>query len=410
MSDIKRVGLERIRYLFNHFPCVAVLGARQVGKTTLLGQILPHGPRFDLEKQGDFDRIQRDPDFFLSQYKEPISIDEAQMLPALFPALRVAIDADRKRAGRYLLSGSSSPALLTQLTESLAGRLAVFELGGLTLEEVEGDSSGPLYESLMKGDTHGLAALKPHRTTGQLLEKCVKGGYPEPFLKYRKDPKLFSLWMDSYFQTYIQRDIRALFPGLDIQSYRKFIPMLAGASGQLLNLSEFARSLAVSQPTVRSYLDIAHGTFVWRLLPGYHKNVVKRVVKMPRGHMRDSGLVNHLLRNRSVEDFSSHPLSGRVWEGFVIEEVLNGFANRLMAVESFFYRTHNGAEIDLVLEGDFGLLPIEIKLGARTPPSALTALREFVDEHRLPFGIVINNATETAWLEKKIIQIPAGCL
>lgn len=186
--------------------------------------------------------------------------------------------------------------------------------------------------------------------------------------------------------------------------------MLGGSSGQLLNMSEFARSLGVSQPTVRSYFEIAHGTFLWRLLSSYHHQVKKRVVKMPKGHFRDSGLVNYFLHNRTEEDLMSHPLCGRIWESFIIEEILKGFKNNLIHVEPFFYRTSHHAEVDLVLEGEFGLLPIEIKMGAAISRHDLQSLNGFLEDQKLSLGIVINNSEEVVMLDQKIIQIPAGCL
>jgi len=410
MHDIKRSAVESICFLLNNFPCVAILGARQIGKTTLLKQVLPKAPFFDMEKQADFGRISRDPDFFLSQYENPIVIDEAQLLPELFSDLRVKIDTNRNKNGQYLISGSSSPELLTKISESLAGRIAIFELGGFSLEESWKKSGNPLYQYLAKKNTAKIISLKPQLSNMQLLESCLTGSYPEPFLKYRNEPKTFSLWMENYFRSYIERDVRGIFPGLNIDHYKRFVSMLAGTSGQILNASEFARSLNVSQPTVKSYFQIAHGTFVWRILPSYQKNINKRTIKMPKGHMRDSGLLNYVLKNRDTDLLQIHPLYGRIWETFIIEEIIKGFQNKLISTEPFFYRTSNQAEIDLILEGEFGTLPIKIKSGALTSKQSIMALKQFVEDHNLPFGIVINQARENIWLTKKILQLSAGCL
>jgi len=410
MHNVTRAALQSIRYLLKHFPCVAVIGARQTGKTTLLKQVLPDGPFFDLEKTGDLDRISHDPDFFLSQFDEPIAIDEAQALPSLFTSLRVAVDANRNKNGRFLISGSSYPALLTHITESMAGRIAIFQLEGLSLNEAWGKPVSPLYELLIRRDVRKMLALEPRYTAKLLFEKCFFGSYPEPFLRDRRDRKLFTLWMENYTQSYVRRDVRNLFPHMDIESYRRFIGMLAGSSGQILNYSDFARSLDVSQPTIKSYFQIAHGTFIWRMIPSYQKQVRKRIVKMPKGHMRDTGLLNHTMKIQDVAALHSHPLVGRIWETFVIEELLKGFGNTLTPVEPFYYRTSNGAEIDLILEGSFGLIPFEIKLGSSVQPGKLTALEDFIQEHNLPFGIVLNNASEPARITRNILQLPVGCL
>jgi len=410
MSTIKRTAVPALHRLLEQFPCVAVLGARQVGKTTLLRQVLPDAPFYDLERRGDFDRIQRDPDFFLSQQDGPIIIDEAQLLPEIFPALRVAIDSRREKTGQFLLSGSGSPDLAGRINETLAGRIATFELGGLCLQEAWNLAPNPLYDLLQEKMFKKLSSLRPRLTDRQLMESCFLGGYPEPFLKFRKDPKSLALWTDNYLQTYLRRDIRNLFPGLQLPTYQRFLQMLASSSGQILNAAEFARSLDVSQPTVKSYFRIADGTFVWRLLPAYFANTLKRVVKSPKGHWRDSGLLNTMLGNNSTENFHSHPLAGRIWESFITEEILKSFQNHLMTVRPHYYRTHNQTEIDLVLEGRFGLIPIEIKLGSSVTHQKLQALRQFVEEHKLPLGLVINNSSEPAWLAENIFQLPAGCL
>ena len=410
MHEINRSALKPVRHLLHHFPCVAVLGARQVGKTTLLKHIAGQTPFFDLEKRSDFERISRDPDFFLSQYKEGLIIDEAQNLPKLFPALRVAIDANRHKNGSYLLSGSSSPELTRHIHESLAGRIAVFELGGLSPEEFSGKSMSPFFKYVSERKFQHLPLLKPRFSSRCLMENCLLGGYPEPCLKHKNNPSLFALWMENYFQSYIKRDVRNMFSGLNIQNYQRFVTMLAGASGQILNASEFARSLDISQPTAKHYFQIAHGTFVWRLLSSYQKNISKRFIKMPRGYMRDTGLLNHILKNKTVEDLQAHSLFGRIWEAFIIETLLKGFQNHLTPVEPFFYRTSNQSEIDLILEGSFGILPIEIKSGTTVPSGRLTVLEHFIKEHHLPLGLVINNAPKTAWLSKNVLQLPAGCL
>jgi predicted AAA+ superfamily ATPase len=409
MTHIKRFLEDPVKKLLNQFPCVAVLGARQIGKTTLLKNVRPKAPFYDLEKQATFQTIKEDPDFFLSNVKEPIVIDEAQLLPSLFPALRVRIDQERDRKGLFLISGSSSPDLLKRVSESLAGRIMIVELSGFSVQETWGLSPSPFYEILKSRRFNELEGLAPRATSGQLSDSWFFGGYPEPLLR-RLEPNFVSLWMDSYFQTYIKRDIRDLFPGLNTEAYQNFIHMLASSSGEMINASEWARSLSVSQPTVRNYLRIAEGTFLWRTLPSYSQDVEKRVMKTPKGHLRDAGLMHFLLRLRDSKDLHHHPRAGRMWEAFIAEEIIKELKNRFDPGDFFHYRTQHQAEIDLILQGDFGLVPIEIKLGTKTDGRQLAALRTFVEERRLPIGLVINNAERPEWLAPKILQVPAACL
>ena len=410
MTGIKRDALSAISRLLKQFPVVAVIGARQVGKTTLLKQLMPRAPFFDLEKRADYELIRRDPDFFLSQQNVPIVIDEAQALPDLFPALRVAVDARRDRPGRFLISGSSSPELLKHIHESLAGRIAVYELGGLTVAESWHTAISPLYGYIAGGDSSKLLRMQPSFTAAQLMESCVFGGYPEPFIKYRRKPEQFDLWMDNYFASYVQRDIRNLFPGINADAFQRFIAMLATSSGNQLNFSDFARSLEISSPTVKKYFEIAHGTFVWRMMPSYEKNAAASIVKMPRGYMRDSGLLNHIIGIHTVQQLQAHHQLGRIWEGFVIEQLLKGFTQLLLPVKPYYYRTKNAAEIDLIFECAAGVIPVEVKLGATIPSRGLTSMKDFIEQHKCPCGIVINNADRAAMIAPKIIQIPAGCL
>ena len=410
MHDIKRTAVSAVKQLLGKFPCVAVIGARQVGKTTFVRQVLPSSPLFDMGKRADYDRISYDPDFFLAQQKGPIIIDESQILPELFSSLRITIDNNRGQNGKYLITGSSSPELLKNITESLAGRVAIYELGGFSLEEQWGCDKSRFYDLIHKGDVGKLEHMKPRFSQKQIMTSCFLGSYPEPFLKFKNDRQGFALWMENYFQTYVKRDVRGLFPGLNIVVFQRFIGMLAASSGQILNYSEYARSLDVSQPTVKSYFEIAHGTFIWRIIQSYQKSLKKRVIKMPKGHMRDTGLLNYLLSMPSVDALYSYPSVGRIWETFVIEQIIKGFSSSLIPVKTCYYRTSNKAEVDLVLEGDFGIIPVEIKMGTSTDRRNLAAIENFIDDYKIKFGIIVNNAEETAWISKKILQVPALCL
>ncbi len=410
MTGRPRDCLSSLQYLLKNFPAVAVLGSRQSGKTTLLKQLLPKAPFFDLEKQSDYDRIAKDPEFFLSQYSnQTIILDEAQHLPSLFDALRVAIDKYRQKNGRFLISGSSSPELLKNISESLAGRIATFELSGFSLSEAWKKPRSLFYEVILEKKYGELKNLPSKWSNSQLFDSCFYGGYPQPFLK-RRDKKFYSLWMENYYKNYVERDIRSLFPGLNFHTFRNFIKMLGFSSGEIINFSDFSRSLDISQPTVKSYFQICHGTFLWRNLSSYQQNVKKRVIKMPKGEMRDSGLLNFILGIKNREELLANRFAGKIWESFIIEELLKGFSSELISVEPFYYRTQHGAEIDLVLQGPFGILPIEIKLGKTINKHKINSLENFIQEHRLEIGILIHNGSKVEWLTPKIIQIPAAII
>ena len=404
MSKVERSCAKSIKYLLERFPVVAILGARQVGKTTLLTQLLPDSPFFDLERPEDFERIRRDAGFFLEQFEECIVIDEAQMMPELFAALRVRVDGRRDVMGQFLVSGSSSPELLKNITETLAGRVALFELPPFGIHESWQRPLGTLPRELMESRTLEVPG-NPTFSKEQIERSFLHGGYPDAFLG-REDKTFFINWMENYRMTYLRRDIRSLFPSLNLLAYQRFLTMLAESAGKLINYSVFARSLDISQPTAKSYFQIAQGSFFWRMLPSYENNVTRRVTKMPKGYLADIGINNFLLQLVDRERLYSSRMVGLLWQSFVTEQLLRMFKAHLIPVTASHYRSHNGDEIDLILEGPFDPLPVEIKLGKGISSQQLKTLNKFIDEHNLPLGIVVNNGREACWLNKRVAQIP----
>jgi uncharacterized protein len=411
---IRRNLEEKIKKYLKMFPVVAVLGARQTGKTTLSKICCPDWKYFDLEKGDDFDFITKDFSFFLSQYPASVIIDEAQRSPQLFKELRGAIDNNRTRKGRYILTGSSSPDLVRELSESLAGRLAIIELGTLKTNELNGEQLSPLYSMLDSIPVEKHLTSFQDLTTGlsaeQVIHTFLKGGYPEPALQ--SDPEFHSIWMAQYESTYVQRDIATLFPRLNSVNYRRFIRILSELSGTVINRSEVGRTLCVTEPTIRDYLSIAEGTFIWRNIKSFEHSASKSVTRMPRGYLRDSGLLHHLRRVRDRDTMLQDPKSGAAFEGFLIEELILG----LQAVESApwafsFYRTRNGAEVDIILTSPDNIhIPVEIKMGVSTRAELLKSLSRFISQNNSPYGIVINQAEEIRMLTPDIIQIPARFL
>lgn len=411
MSDLKRNLETKINLLLTLFPVVLLIGARQTGKTTLSKQLRPDWRYFDLENAADHDFISRDYDFFFREYPRHLIIDEAQEDPELFRHLRGVIDAKREEKGRFILTGSSSPELLQRASDSLAGRIAIVEIGTLKMNEVLQQPLPPFYrifEQPLTSDT--LDYLKTlENPIPDVIPLFLRGGYPEPVLS--QDTYAFGLWMENYYQTYINRDIRRLFPRLDSIRYRRFISMLASLSGTIINKAQLGRSVDVSEVTIRDYIEIADKTYIWRTIPSFETSKSKSALKMPKGILRDSGLTHYLAGIETREALLRSPQVGQNFEAFVTEEIIKGIqATRVTRWDYYYFRTKNGAEVDLVLDGSFGTLPIEIKLGQQTTVKQLTALRQFVEQHELPFGIVVNNNPTVQMLADKIIQIPAGCL
>ncbi len=304
------------------FPVVALLGPRQVGKTTLARTIGNSAGKeveyLDLELPSHAARLS-DPELYLSRHADSLVIlDEVQRLPEIFPVLRSLIDSDR-RPGRFLLLGSASPQLSRQASESLAGRIRYLELTPFTLDEVG-------------------------RSSENLMRLWLRGGFPESYLAGSDEESLE--WRIGFVRTFLESDVPALGLNLRTESLRRFWQMLAHRHAQLWNASELARSLGVTPPTASSYLDLLVGTFLIRRLEPYHANLGKRLVKSPKVYFRDSGLLHALLDIHDLDELHGHPVLGASWEGMLIEQVLNLRQPR----DAAFYRTAAGAELDLVVK------------------------------------------------------------
>jgi predicted AAA+ superfamily ATPase len=311
----------------SEFPAVALLGPRQVGKTTL-ARTLGAGAAgsrpaeyLDLENPADLARLADPVGYLRSRSDRLVIIDEVQRAPELFRVLRGVIDErvlDGRTAGHFLLLGSASIELLHQSSESLAGRIAFLELSPLDVLEVEPAQHTPLW---------------------------VRGGFPRSLLASSDEAS--AAWRANFITTYLERDIPQLGPRIASETLRRFWTMLAHRQGALLNAAELARSLAVDGKTVASYLDLMVDLLLVRRLQPLHVNVGKRLTKSPRTYVRDSGLLHALLRLHTLDDLLGHPIAGASWEGHVIETLIAAAPPR---TEASFYRTAAGAEMDLVLD------------------------------------------------------------
>ena len=408
LHGMRRACFSLLQSYLKIFPCVILIGVRQCGKTTLLKTLPQSWKHFDMERWADHEVISRNPDTFFRLNPQQVTIDEAQISPNIFPALRVAIDDHRDQKGRFVITGSSSPALMKSVSESLAGRAGIIEMAPFSWEEVtettERDSFVRRLQDRKASLTELLEGLKPRGDLAKAHDYWFQGGFPEPWMNPTEEFR--SPWVEQYIRTYLMRDVKRLFPGLDEVRFRRFLEMLGGLSGRVLNYAEVARALGVSQPTAQDYFDIAHGAFVWRSIPSYTRDVLKRVMKHPKGFLRDSGLLHALLRIPDRDALLSHPQVGASWEGMVIEEILRQLNAMGVAHEYYHYRTGNGAEVDLIVEGKFGRIAVEIKQASSVAARDLRALRDFVAEHKARLGLVINNDIVARPYEDNLIGLP----
>ncbi len=333
-----------ITKMLNKFPSVAILGARQIGKTTLAFKIKEAFERsslyLDLERPSDLTKLS-DPEFFFKQHFDKLLIlDEIQRAPHLLPILRSMIDERRRAsdiAAQYLLLGSSSKMLLSQSSDSLAGRIGYTELPGLNLKEVGEENFNKLW---------------------------IRGGFPQSYLDDDIHDSL--LWRENLIKTYLEREVHLLGVNINMQIMGRFWGMLAHNHGELFNGAKMASSLGVSNPTVFKYLSILEDLFMVRILQPWHQNIGKRLVKSPKIYIRDSGLLHSLLGIKTLDDLLMHPVAGNSFEGFVIENIksiMQPYQNM------WFYRTSAGAELDLIIEDGTKRIGIEIKKSLSPSPS-----------------------------------------
>lgn len=368
-----RLCTPRLQYLARQFPAVLILGPRQVGKTTLARQCFSQLPYVDLEDPATRMLFDQDPRFQLdARAADGLVLDEAQRVPALFEALRGAIDADRQRMGRYIILGSAQPTLVRQVAESLAGRIGVLELDPLTMSETHINAAQPVdYRSLW-----------------------LCGGFPDALGAAARGGN-FRDWWEAYLRTYVERDLPALGISADSLLMRKLMIMLAHAQGGMANLSQFAGALGVSQPTVQRYIGILEQSFLLRRLPPYFRNVGKRLVKAPKLYLRDTGLLHHLLNIDSHAALETHPIRGASWETFVLEDVLRRESINYPHSQPHFWRTAGGAEVDLLLERADGLHALEIKTARASSPHLARGLRAILADTGALSATVIDQGPGT---------------
>ncbi|MEK7857995.1 MAG: ATP-binding protein [Elusimicrobiota bacterium] len=368
--------LQTVRSLLSRNPVVAILGARQVGKTTLARQTRS-GPGpiswFDLEDPAHLGRL-ADPMLALRGLRGLVVIDEVQRLPGLFPVLRVLADRPG-RVARFLLLGSASPDLKRQGSESLAGRIAHHILPPLGLDEVGQASWQRLW---------------------------IRGGFPRAFLARSEAASVE--WRREFISAFLERDLPQLGFGLPARTMHRFWTMLAHYHGQIWNASEFARSFGVADTTVRNYLDALSATFLVRQLQPWHENLAKRQVKSPKVYLLDSGLLHSLLGIESKASLESHPRLGASWEGFALETVIRTLGAR--PEECYFWATHAGAELDLLIVKGGKRFGFEFKRSEA--PTLTPSMKIALKDLKLDRLDVIHAGQEGFPLGERVRAIPLG--
>ncbi len=362
------------------FPAVLVTGSRQAGKTTLLRNLLQNYSYISFDLYSDLEGVKEDPRLFFSQHPPPVIFDEIQYAPEVLRFIKGKIDEHRHRYGQFALTGSQIFPLMKGVSESLAGRVAIFELYPFSWAE-----------------------LKIIPNLQETLEGMVRGFYPE----FIATPEISPLrWFDSFLMTYIERDVRNIRASINIPLFQRFLRLLAARTGGLLNLSELAKELGISQPTIRDWLKILEATYVIYLLKPYYNNVSKRQVKSSKVYFVDTGLLCFLLGIHSADQLARSPFLGAVFENMVIMETVKRLSASPQPCHLYFYRTVKGVEIDLLLESGGKIDAYEIKWTQTPGKSTSSSLQTLSNQPEIRKRAVLAPVSAPLPISSDILALP----
>ena len=387
------------------FPAVVLVGPRQSGKTTLLKHLFSDSYNLiSLEPPDVRLAALNDPRGFLNLYPPPVVFDEIQYTPVLLPYIKEQIDMNRNQPGQYILTGSQNLLLMQQVTESLAGRAAVLKLLPFSQWEIAG-MPGRKLPWERSAEEHGPDFPLQAQVPGELWTQIIRGYYPEIVLSPEHDARL---WQASYVQTYLERDLRNLRNIGDLTLFQTFLRALAARCAQLMNLSELARDVGISVNTVKDWVSILEASFQIFILRPYFANIGKRLIKSPKIYFVDTGLLCYLVGLRDIEHAAAGPMGGAIFENLVVSELLKIYLHRGEEPAMYFWRTAAGAEVDLVIETQDGIIPMEIKLSETPRPEMAKELIGFQRDFKgkTAPGYVIHPGKMTLPLGHGVTSLP----
>lgn len=370
----------QVRRMASQFKAVAITGPRQSGKTTLARKAFPAKPYISLEAPDERLRASRDPRQFLARFPEGAILDEVQRVPELFSWLQGHLD-ENASPGQFILTGSQQFGVLQEVSQTLAGRVAVLHLLPLSQQELQASGHGPT----------------------SVDEAIFQGGYPPLY-----DPGIDAVpWLDSYLATYVERDVRLIVNVQDTALFQRFLALAAGNTGQLLNQSRMGSDCGVSHRTVAQWFSVLEASFVAFRLQPHHRNFRKRLVKTPKLYFWDTGLACRLLGIESSRQLATHPLRGNLFENWVVVELAKARLHQGRRTNLFFWRNNTGLEVDILIERGNHLQPVEIKSGATIASDWTESLAhwlrlsgDFAEDPTLIYG------GETGWEENGVAYIP----
>lgn len=406
---LKRHIEEKLREYATFSKVVLVLGARQVGKSTLLKNVFPDLPTFTFDAYLDPYGVRIDPDMFLQQFEGPIILDEVQYVPELLSAIKRRVDT-KQQAGQYFLTGSQNFAVLKNLSETMAGRVSILILHPMTLHEIYGYSDKHWLLALLKDPSTLPSTCKTIISDLSLWHVLWQGGLPGLLTVPQKHVQGV---LQSYLNTYAERDIRLLEDIRNLGDFKRFMSLLAAMTAQEVNEAHFGREIGISHTTARRWVSLFNASFQWVEIPPYYGNTIKRIAKKRKGYIADTGLASLLLKLSSQESVGSSPHFGSLFESYVIQQIIAVAASYSLEPNFYHWRTKGGAEVDLLLEIDNRVIPIEIK--ARTyinknDARGIRAFRETYPSLDIAPGIIIYAGERCYQIDNQTIALPYSAL
>ncbi len=401
----KRHIENKILELFSYYPVVAVLGARQVGKSTLVEHLFHNGIETTVfDPVQDVANARQDPDFFLQNTSVPSFFDEIQYAPELLSAIKRKVDIE-KGNGLYILSGSQNLSVLRTISESLAGRVAIVQLFPMSRREIVEQPTNNFLQTWLTGwNTTEIPSGK--ESPIPVYPLLWRGSYP----KLMEFPDhLIPGYFQSYLQTYIERDVRTVANIGSLQTFGRFIGLLAAHSAQEINHNQLGRELGIDRKTAVAWTEIAEATYQWFTVPAFARNPVKKIAGKRKGFFADTGFLCYLQKISNPQVIGSHPLQGAIFETFVVLEIKKYLQQLTIQPEIYHFRSYTGAEVDIILEMDGMLFPIEIKTKSnpnRKDTRGFTVLKECFPKERIHKGLLICSIAQPTWLSEDVLALP----
>jgi uncharacterized protein len=384
---------------------VVVLGPRQVGKSSILKHIFANLETFVFDGIQDLYSARADPDLFLQSFKPPLILDEVQYVPELLSALKRFMDKQPQN-GQYFLTGSQNFSVMQNISESMAGRASILRLYPMTFLERYGVQERFWLDAYLKQEPNWWQNLKPFTLHDSLFTLMWRGGMPGLI---EKDDDLIENFFQSYFETYIQKDVRVLADIKNLQDFAKFTRLLAMCCGNEINLAELGREIGIANSTAINWKNVLLNSFIWHEIQPYNGNSIKRLSKKTKGYLVDTGLLCYLSMIQSPKSLAVHPHNGMIFENYILNQIVGFLSGKANQAQIYHWRTANQQEVDLVLEFDGTLFPIEIKLKSSVSVSDTKGIQAFQRtyvQQNIGHGVVLYTGKVAQLLTENVIAVP----